>query len=165
MDPKRLKIISGGQTGADRAALDAALNAGVACGGWCPEGRRAEDGIIPDRYPVEELLGAGYRGRSLANVRDSDGTLIFYFRTPSGGTELTLWHCIDERKPYLLIDAAEMTAERAAERIREFVEMNEIRQLNVAGPRASGVPAIYDYVLAAISLAFGHGDASNDGQS
>jgi hypothetical protein len=150
MDPGELTILSGGQTGADRAALDAALAAGAACGGWCPEGRRAEDGVIPARYPVKELLGAGYRGRTLANVRDSDGTAIFYFRRPSAGTELTLWHCIDERKPYLLIDSAELSAARAAERLREFIADHAIRRLNVAGPRASGVPTIHAYVYAAL---------------
>ena len=82
-------IVSGGQTGVDRAALDAALAMGVEAGGWCPEGRTAEDGIIPDRYPVIGLPGAGYPERTRQNVIDSDGTLIIYFGFPAGGTELT----------------------------------------------------------------------------
>jgi hypothetical protein len=150
MDPRRLTILSGGQTGADRAALDAALAAGVVCGGWCPEGRRAEDGVIPARYPLRELPGGDYPKRTRANVEDSDGTVIFYWRRPSGGTELTLRHCIDRRKPYLLIDSAELSAGRAAARLREFVAEQAIQRLNVAGPRASGAPTIHGYVYAAL---------------
>ena len=100
-----IKIVSGAQTGVDRAALDAALECAVALGGWCPAGRLAEDGVIPSRYPVEELPRAGYRQRTKRNVVDSDGTVIIYFGYPSGGTEQTLVFCIKEKQPYVLIDA------------------------------------------------------------
>ncbi|MGR9100591.1 MAG: putative molybdenum carrier protein [Gammaproteobacteria bacterium] len=136
--PGRLaKIVSGGQTGVDRGALDAALEAGFPCGGWCPEGRKAEDGSIPDRYPVTPLAGADYRERTLQNVADSDGTVLIYFGFPQGGTETTLLHCIRLRKPYLLIDAEEIPASSAARRIHSFIECRGIGVLNVAGPRES----------------------------
>lgn len=142
---RRIKIVSGGQTGVDRAALDAALERGVEAGGWCPRGRRAEDGAIEERYPLRELAGTGYRERTRRNVVDSDGTVIIYFGYPSGGTEQTIALCIGERRPYLLVDAQELPVERAAERVRDFVEHFEISALNVAGPRASGEPRAYDY--------------------
>ena len=85
MPSSSIKIVSGGQAGADRAALDAALACGVSCGGWCPEGRLAEDGRIADSYPIVELPGAGYRQRTRRNVQDSDGTAIFSFGPPEGG--------------------------------------------------------------------------------
>jgi hypothetical protein len=91
IDWPMLKILSGGQTGVDRGALNAALEQGAPCGGWCPEGRLAEDGMIPDRYPVQELKAGGYRQRTLQNILDGDGTLIIYFGRPSGGVEETLY--------------------------------------------------------------------------
>lgn len=141
----RIKIVSGGQTGVDRAVLDAALETRTECGGWCPEGRKAEDGVIPPRYPVTELIGAGYRQRTLQNVIDSDGTVIIYFETLSGGTEKTLLFCLNQKRPYLLIDAAEVSSVRAAERINRFITGHSIQTLNVAGPRASGEGLAYDY--------------------
>ncbi len=101
-----LKIVSGGQTGVDRGALDAALESAEQCGGWCPEGRKAEDGVIPESYPVQELKGGGYRKRTRKNVQDSDGTVIIYFGQLIGGTEQTLRYCLDEKKPYLLLNIA-----------------------------------------------------------
>lgn len=140
-----IKIVSGGQTGVDRAAIDAALKLNIDCGGWCPEGRKAEDGIIPPLYPLIELSGAGYKKRTLQNVIDSDGTIIIYFDTLFGGTEKTLLFCLQQNKPYLLIDATELSPARSAERIRNFVANNNIKTLNIAGPRASGEPLAYDY--------------------
>jgi hypothetical protein len=81
------------------------MDSNIDVGGWCPEGRLAEDGVVPLRYPVIELPRAGYRQRTKRNVIDSDGTAIVYFGQPTGGTELTIKFCITERKPYALIDA------------------------------------------------------------
>lgn len=140
-----VKIISGAQTGVDRAALDAALEAGVETGGWCPERRMAEDGAIPEQYPVKILPGAGYPERTRRNVLDSDGTVIIYFGYPSGGTQQTIVRCIEGDKPYLLIDGDELSEERAAARVGEFVDRFGISVLNAAGPRASGEPRAYPY--------------------
>lgn len=142
-----IKIVSGGQTGVDRAALDAALKFNVDCGGWCPEGRKAEDGIIPPHYPLTELTGADYKERTLQNVIDSDGTVIIYFDTISGGTEQTLRFCLQQDKPYLPIDATKLSPARSAERIRYFVANNDIKTVNIAGPRASGEPIAYTYTV------------------
>jgi hypothetical protein len=131
------KIISGAQTGIDRGALDAALEMGFPCGGACPQGRVAEDGRIPDRYPVIELDAGKYRARTILNVLDSDGTLVIYFSSLAGGTEQTVAHCIKKRKPYQLIDAIEITESRAAELTSRFIEAHHISTLNVAGPRVS----------------------------
>ena len=147
---RMLKIISGAQTGVDRAALDVALKRNVPCGGWCPKGRKAEDGTIPEVYPVRELVAAGYAERTKKNVQDSDGTVIIYFGRLSGGTEETLRCCLDEKKPYLLLDGLEVTAGRAAERITEFQRMLPAGTLNFAGPRASVEPRAYDYTTRAV---------------
>lgn len=143
-------IISGGQTGADRGALDAALEMSFPCGGWCPEGRGAEDGTLPPRYPLQELVGAGYRQRTIKNIQSSDGTTIFYFNQPTGGTELTLAQCIKLRKPYQLVDASEISPVRAGEVIYQFVQRNGVAVLNVAGPREGRTPGTYAYVREAV---------------
>ena len=140
-------IVSGGQTGVDRAALDAALAANAPCGGWCPDGRKAEDGVIPARYPLVELPGAGYLARTRRNVEDSDATLVVAFGTPAGGTARTVEFCRRLGKACLLIDAAVATPEESARRAREFVKGRGIAHLNVAGPRASGQAAGYAYAF------------------
>jgi Circularly permutated YpsA SLOG family len=119
---KLLKVISGGQTGVDRGALDAALAFEVECGGWCPAGRLAEDGTIPKRYPVMELANAGYSERTARNVADSDGTLVISKEEPAGGTRETVDRCIETRKPYLIIDCASMSLEETIEAATEFVK-------------------------------------------
>ncbi len=144
------RIISGGQTGVDRAALDAALDAGFDCGGWCPAGRKAEDGRIGDAYPLRELDSDDYAARTLKNVQDSDGTVIIYFGFLSGGTEKTLQFCLQENKPYLLIDADEVTASRAAARIAGFAQALAGKRINFAGPRASGEPRAYGFCRDAV---------------
>ncbi|MFC6671530.1 YpsA SLOG family protein [Marinobacterium aestuariivivens] len=155
--PMLEKIISGGQTGADRAALDAALEAGFPAGGCCPVGRKAEDGTIDARYPLQEI-GGGYRARTRRNVEDADGTAIFYSSTPSGGTELTLLFCIKTGKPYKLIDIDLVTPERAAQLLAVFAGGAGIATLNVAGPRHSGCPAVYAFVKDSVSRLIAAGD-------
>jgi len=141
----KLKIVSGAQTGVDRAALDAALECRVEVGGWCPQGRQSEDGIIPEKYPVIELPGSGYRQRTKQNVIDSDGTVVIYYGRPTGGTKQTIGFCMIERKPYVLINAEEMGVEQASKKIDIFMGENSVTILNVAGPRASGEPRAYEY--------------------
>lgn len=133
------KIISGGQTGVDRAALDVALELGIPCGGWCPKGRRAEDGRIPDRYPLRETPWSGYPQRTGWNVRDSDGTLVLTAGPADRGTALTVRLAERMRKPNLQID---LTAETSAAAVREWAAAHGVRVLNVAGPRESSTPGI-----------------------
>src|ERR1044072_489638 len=114
MPPAGFKIISGGQSGADRAALDVALKLKIPCGGWCPQDRAAEDGPLADRYPLNPARGAGYRERTRLNVRDSDGTVIFSFGALRGGSADTLHDCHELRKPNLKIDGKKTSAEEAA---------------------------------------------------
>jgi hypothetical protein len=150
MRRSRVKIISGGQTGVDRAALDIALKHGIESGGWCPTGRFDEFGRIPDRYPVKELEGGGFSERTLQNVKDSDGTVIVYLGKLSGGTEQTVRFCVEQGRPHALIDAANVSGEKAAHLIADFVLENKIDALNVAGPRQSEWPEGYDYAYRAL---------------
>jgi hypothetical protein len=132
-----VKIISGGQTGVDRAALDVAPKHGIESGGWCPTGRLDEFGRIPDRYPVRELESGGFTERTLQNIKDSDGTVIIYPGKLSGGTEQTVHFCAEQRRPHELIDSSNVSTEKAAQLIADFVRANKIDVLNVAGPRQS----------------------------
>jgi hypothetical protein len=137
---RRLKIISGGQTGADRAALDVALTLSWPIGGGCPKGRRAEDGMIPDRYPLTETPEADYDIRTRRNVEDSDGTLILNLGTLDGGTALTVKLARQMGKPCLMValeDGIEPTA------FQEWLDAHPIAVLNVAGPRESKRPGVY----------------------
>jgi hypothetical protein len=145
------KIISGGQTGADRAALDVALSLNMPCGGWCPADRSAEDGAIDLRYPLTPMAGAGYRARTRQNVLDSDGTIILSFGPPTGGTQTTLKFCANHKKPVLVIDADLTTPGKAAVLLAVFILRHRIAALNVAGPRASKQPAIYLFVAQALT--------------
>jgi hypothetical protein len=145
-----VKIISGGQTGVDRAALDVALRHGVESGGWCPTGRLDESGTIPDRYPVKELESGGFTERTLRNVKDSDGSVIIYPGKLSGGTEQTVKFCGEQRRLHELIDASNVSTEKAAQLIADFVRENTINTLNVAGPRQSEWPDGYDYAFRAL---------------
>jgi hypothetical protein len=138
-------IVSGGQTGVDRGALDAALELGFPCGGWRPPKRKAEDGGVPDRYPVFELKAGGYRRRTIGNILDSDGTLVIGFGPPEGGTVMTIQQCDRLRKPHLWIDAIAVPTERARSLVVDFVAEHRIVTLNVAGPRASKEPRGHAY--------------------
>ena len=136
-----MKIISGGQTGVDRAALDAAVAAGIPVGGWCPKGRLAEDGAIPPEYPLQETVSRLYQERTGLNVMDSDGTLILAEKILSGGTALTKSFAYRYAKPLLVINPADSAA---AGKIRKWLTANKIRILNVAGPRESTRLGSYD---------------------
>lgn len=140
------KIVSGGQTGADRAALDFALQHGIPHSGWCPQGRLAEDGPITDSYQLQETPTPYYAERTEWNVRDSDGTVIFSIAAElSGGSKATAEFAAAQGKQWLHLSwEADGTA--AVQRLREFVMQNRIRVLNVAGPRASNEPQIAAFV-------------------
>jgi hypothetical protein len=144
------KIVSGGQTGVDRGALDAALAAGFPCGGWCPANRSAEDGPIPDRYPMTSLSGGGNRQRTRQNVVDSDGTAILFNESLKGGTLFTHDVCRRERKPYIVMDATRISVSGAAAAIVRFIMENNIRVLNVAGPRSSGLAEGHGFAVGVV---------------
>jgi hypothetical protein len=155
------KIVSGGQTGVDRGALDAALAFNFACGGWCPADRSDEDGRIPASYPLTPLTGGGYRERTRQNVMDSDGTLIVFDGsltggTLTGGTKLTEKLATQHRKPVLVIDASKSSAPAAASTVLPWLHQHEIRVLNVAGPRRSGWSDGHDYARRVIGILLAH---------
>ena len=133
------KIVSGGQTGVDRGALDAAIELGIPHGGWCPSGRLAEDGPIPARYRLTETKSPEYSVRTEQNVLDSDATLILYRGPLSGGTELTYRMAVKHEKPHLLLDLSKCPDPTA---VRDWTRSNKIAVLNVAGPRESSSPGI-----------------------
>lgn len=135
------KIVSGGQTGVDRAALDAARKHGVPIGGWCPRGRRAEDGPIPAKYDLRETPSDEYAQRTAWNVRDSDGTLIITDGGLAGGTKLTKEEAEARDKPWLHVQT---TGSDSIPQIQGWAAKYDIRVLNVAGPRASEMDGIYD---------------------
>jgi hypothetical protein len=137
--PAISKIVSGGQTGVDRGALEAAIELRIPHGGWCPKGRLAEDGVIPDRYELAETSSPQYRERTERNVLDSDGTLILYRAVLHGGTELTRRLAAAYGKPHLLVDLQQPWDAAA---LRQWLSDEGIRILNVAGPRESSAPGI-----------------------
>jgi hypothetical protein len=133
------RIVSGGQTGVDRAALDVALELGIPCGGWCPSGRRAEDGVIPERYPLTETRSPEYPPRTALNVRDSDGTLILTRGAPDRGTALTQRLADEQGRPYHVENLA---GPADPENVRAWLAAYRVAVLNVAGPRESSQPGI-----------------------
>ena len=135
------KIVSGGQTGVDRAALDAAIFLGIPHGGWCPKGRRSEDGTIPDLYELEEVDARDYSVRTEQNVVDSSATLILYRDALSGGTAYTHRMAKKHDRPCLTVD---LEADPDPDTIRKWICEEDVRTLNVAGPRASSSIGIGD---------------------
>lgn len=138
--PGLQKVISGGQTGVDRAALDAALELGIAIGGWCPKGRRAEDGPIHSRYPLQETATDDYAERTERNVLEADGTLILFRDGIAGGTALTVTLARMAKKPLFLLDLSLL---EDIGPVIEWIAVEGIQVLNVAGPRESQAPGIY----------------------
>jgi hypothetical protein len=134
-------IVSGGQTGVDRAALDVALELSILCRGWCPRGRSAEDGPIEPRYPLSETPTTAYEERTERNIRDSDGTLVLRGQQESPGTELTILLAARLQKPCLVVD---LNSDPDPGIVRDWVKQHDIRVLNVAGPRASQFPGLYE---------------------
>ena len=140
------KIISGGQTGADRAALDFAIAHGIPHGGWCPLGRLAEDGILDAKYHLVETPFPDYAQRTEWNVRDSDGTIIFTVgKELLGGSLITAEFAALHGKPWLHVSKLRDGAQ-AAGKLRRFIESNAIRALNIAGPRRSNEPTVDKFV-------------------
>jgi hypothetical protein len=149
---KPITIVSGGQTGADRAALDWALKHGVPASGWCPKGRKAEDGPIDAKYPLKETPSIAYIQRTEWNVRDSDATVLFSLnRVLSGGSKQTLEFAWNYQKPHLHLCATDTNVARS---LAAFVEAHDVKVLNVAGPRASEEPDVGEFVMRMLEQTF-----------
>jgi hypothetical protein len=164
-DLRSITIVSGGQTGADRAALDFAIEHGIVHNGWCPRGRIAEDGPLPRRYALRETPSRKYAERTAWNIRDSDATVVFSISPlPQGGTRLTLALVRRFGKPVLHLsrdDEANKTMwsgsadgiSLAAASLLAFLDENSVRVLNVAGPRASQEPDVAAFVTSVLRAA------------
>jgi len=135
-----LFVRAGGQTGVDRAALDVALTLGISCGGWCPKGRMAEDGRIPDEYPLKETDSENSEERTTLNVKSSDATIVIYWDQFDKGTAFTVSECVINGKPIKEIDLSEPYNISS---IRDWLTDHQVIDLNIAGPRESHVPGIY----------------------
>lgn len=142
------KIVSGGQTGVDRAALDVARSLDIPHGGWCPKGRLAEDGRIPDEYSLTETPSSAYTVRTRKNVVHTDATLIIYIAPLQGGTLLTYRKAVESVKPVFLLDLDFPPNPKAVEK---FLLENQVQILNIAGPRESQRSGIYEKVYRLLS--------------
>ncbi len=146
------KIISGGQTGVDRAALDAALRLDIDCGGWCPAGRWAEDGEIADKYPLQETDSPDPVERTSLNVAEADGTLLLTDGELDQGSKLCRELAPKLKKPCLVFDFA---GHGHVADVRDWVTDNKIATLNIAGPRESNMPGIYELSIGFLTELFG----------
>lgn len=147
------KIISGGQTGADRGGLDAARTCGIVHGGWCPRGRLAEDGMIPQCYRLQETVGCDYAERTKANVLEADATLIFSYGPLCDGSLLTAEFAHANGKPYLHIDLQEHDTAQSCKEIIQWVQgIPDVRILNIAGSRESKSPGISEAVKSIMAI-------------
>jgi len=149
------KIVSGGQTGADRAALDFAIEHGIPHGGWCPRGRKAEDGSLDQRYQLQETPSGDYAQRTEWNVRDSDGTVVFSIAPVlTGGSKKTVFLAHKLGKPVFHIsrDCAPASPDKA---LLRFIQNHSIKVLNVAGPRASKESEVYGFVKEVLDKSLG----------
>lgn len=149
------KIVSGGQTGADQAGLDVAIELGIPHGGWVPKGRKTEAGRLPDHYRVKEIPSVSYPQRTLMNIIDSDGTLIVSHGKLSGGSALTKALAAKHRRPCLHVNFEDLALSDAAAAVTNWLDAREIRVLNVAGSRASEDPAIYEETKQLLKLVVG----------
>lgn len=138
-----LKIVSGGQSGVDRAALDFALQYGILCGGWCPKGRKAEDGRIDEKYPLKETVDDNYNTRTKLNVEHSDGTLFFFKKMPDKGTLLTIKFAEEFNKPVLEVNLSH-DQKQNIQLVNAWLQAHNFKTLNIAGPRESNSPGIYN---------------------
>jgi hypothetical protein len=155
MAAMKLTILSGGQTGVDRAALSWAIRHGVPHGGWCPGGRRSEDGRIPGEYHLRETPSPDVEERTLWNVRDSDGTVIFSMNEAlTGGTAQTARFCVELGRPLLFLAATVWTVRESALALRHFLGKHRVHRLNIAGPRASEQPDAAKFTRAVLNAAF-----------
>jgi len=143
------KICSGGQQGADIAALDFAIKHGIAHGGWCPKGRRCDGGTISEQYKLREHPSDQYPPRTLLNVLDSQATIVFAWDPQSAGTALTIKYCKQYKRPYLVIEKA-VSCPVAAAAIQQFIGETQPRILNIAGNRERKQPGIHDFVVACL---------------
>ncbi len=143
------RLVSGGQTGVDRAALDLAMALDLPCGGWCPKGRRAEDGPIDERYPLKETPQIDYAERTAWNIRDSDATLIISPQPLTGGTKLTAELAKRQPRPWLAVDPS--SDPDALTKAQAWLDQQQPGVLNIAGPRASKTPdhyrVAYDFLM------------------
>ncbi len=146
-----IKIISGGQTGVDRAALDVALKLGIECGGWCPQGRLAEDGLIDEKYPLQETPSTEYIQRTEWNVRDCDGVLILIWGDPVGGTKKAIEFTSVYKKPMLHID---LQKSERIQTVGDWIKAHQITTINIVGPRASEAPDSYEKARAFLMKIF-----------
>jgi Circularly permutated YpsA SLOG family len=148
------KLISGAQSGADRAALDFAIDHRIPHGGWCPLGRKAEDGTIDPRYNLQETPSSGYVQRTEWNARDSDGTVVFSIAPVlTGGSKKTVELAHKHRKPVIHI-ARDGGSGLPAQALLRFVQDNKIKVLNIEGPRASKEREVYDFARATLEAAW-----------
>jgi hypothetical protein len=145
------KIISGGQTGVDQAALDVAIELGIPHGGWCPRGRLSEAGPIDAKYQLTELSSPDYAARTEQNVIDSDGTLIFYIARLQGGTALTNRLAKEHGKP---VQRVRLDRSWNELHLIDWIHEHHIRVLNIAGPRASSQPKLYEQTVQALHRLF-----------
>ena len=141
------KIISGGQTGVDRAALDIAISEGIPCGGSCPAGRAADDGPIPDKYPLLETADRDHMVRTENNVRDSDGSLLLYRDNLQGGTAYAVEMARQMGRPAMTVD---VNNPPPIADVVGWIQTNRLQVLHIGGQRENSSPGIYQQASAFI---------------
>jgi len=147
------KIISGGQTGADQTGLDVDIKLDIPHGGWIPKERKTEDGILPDKYHLQEMPTSSYPKRTEMNILDSDGTLIISHGKLTGGSALTRKLAKKHERPWIHVDMDKFSILYASNMVKSWLSRNKIAVLNVAGPRANKVPLIYDTTVEILETA------------